>query len=97
VTFRVNSGLLGVDRTDQMEFAGVATFKTLSADNATLIYLSGYRIRFTRVIYSSRGLEFLVDLKSPDRKSFSILKNKVILVPGRGTLTSMISSSDSAA
>jgi hypothetical protein len=34
LTFHLNLGLLGVDRTDQMEVAGVANFKTLSSDTA---------------------------------------------------------------
>jgi hypothetical protein len=33
-TVRVNSGLFGVDRSDQMAVDGVANFKVLSADNA---------------------------------------------------------------
>ena len=34
LTFRVNSGLFGVDRTDQMAVDGVANFKALSANDA---------------------------------------------------------------
>jgi hypothetical protein len=34
LTVRLNSGLVGVDRTDQMAVDGVGNFKALSADNA---------------------------------------------------------------